>query len=221
MTEQPCTAVIAVDGPSGSGKSTVSRRLARRLGVRYLDTGAMYRALTWAVLRAGVDPADAAAVREVLGRTQVQPGTDPAAPSIAVSGTPVDGPVREQPVTAAVSAVAAIPAVRTALVAQQREIIGAGGIVVEGRDIGAVVAPGADLKVFLTADPSARADRRSAERRIADTAGTRADLYRRDSADHRTNPLRPAPGAVTVDTTELSVDAVVDRLAALLQASQG
>ncbi len=210
--------VVAIDGPSGSGKSTVSRGLALRLGLRYLDTGAMYRALTWAVLSADVDPTDAAAVRDVLDRTSLESGTDPADPHIVANGEPVDGPIRGQAVTTSVSAVSAVPDVRRALIAQQRSIIGAGGIVVEGRDIGAVVAPDADLKVFLTADAGARAGRRSAERRT-DTTATRADLTRRDTADNRTNPLAAAPGAVTLDTTDLSIEAVIDRLAQLLAAA--
>ena len=136
--------VVAVDGPSGSGKSTVSRRLAEALGAAYLDTGAMYRAVTWAVLRAGVDTSDAAAVAAVCSQIRLEIGTDPRKQYVRVDGVPVDGPIRGLEVTAAVSAVSAVPAVRTALVAQQREIIaGAGHIVVEGRDIGTVVAPDA------------------------------------------------------------------------------
>jgi cytidylate kinase len=140
--------VVAVDGPSGSGKSTVSRRLAEALGASYLDTGAMYRAITWAVLRDGVDPSDAAVVAAVCARTRLEIGITPGRPFVLVDGEPVDGPIRSLEVTAAVSAVAAVPAVRAALVARQREIIAAAGrIVVEGRDIGTVVAPDADLKV--------------------------------------------------------------------------
>src|SRR5689334_20242623 len=144
--------VVAVDGPSGSGKSTVSRRLASALGARYLDTGAMYRAVTWAVLRDGIDPADAEAVAKLADTITVEVGTDPDNPWVRVDDTPVDGPIRGAEVTAAVSAVAAVPAVRVRLVAHQREIIETERrIVVEGRDIGTVVAPGADLKVYLTA----------------------------------------------------------------------
>ncbi|MGH8881765.1 MAG: (d)CMP kinase, partial [Stackebrandtia sp.] len=195
--------VVAVDGPSGSGKSTVSRRLAESLGARYLDTGAMYRAVTWAVLQAGVDPQDADSVTKVLGETRVEITTDPQTPSFKVNGTVVDGPIRGPEVTGAVSAVAAVPAVRVALVGQQREVIGGvdrvSGIVVEGRDIGTVVAPDADLKVFLTASDGERARRRSAQD-ATDTSATAADLARRDRLDstRTTSPLRPADDAVVL-----------------------
>ncbi len=210
--------VVAVDGPSGSGKSTVSRRLAAALGARYLDTGAMYRAVTWAVLRAGVDPHDAARVAAVADRVRLTVGTDPAAPHINVDGVSVDAPIRGVDVTAAVSAVAAVPAVRTRLVALQREIIAAADrIVVEGRDIGTVVAPDADLKVFLTASVDERARRRSGETN-ADVDSTAADLTRRDRLDsgRAVDPLRRAADAVELDTTRLGIDDVVARLRELL-----
>ena len=214
--------VVAVDGPSGSGKSTVSRRLAERLGARYLDTGAMYRAVTWAVLRAGADPENPDAVVKVLADTELEITTDPTAPSVKVNGTVVDGPIRGPEVTRAVSAVSAVPAVRTALVAQQRQIIGgpdrSQGIVVEGRDIGTVVAPDAVLKVFLTASDAERARRRSAQD-ATDARLTAAELARRDRLDstRSTSPLRPADDAVVLDSTELGIDDVVARLEALLQ----
>jgi cytidylate kinase len=210
--------VVAVDGPSGSGKSTVSRRLADPLGASYLDTGAMYRAVTWAVLRDGVDPADQAAVAAVCARVRLEIGTDPGKPYVRVDGAAVDGPIRGVEVTAAVSAVSAVPAVRAALVAQQREIIaGSGRIVVEGRDIGTVVAPDADLKVYLTASVDERARRRSDENR-ADVDLTAADLRRRDKLDstRAADPLRRAPDAVELDTTRLGIDEVVSRLRELL-----
>lgn len=210
--------VVAVDGPSGSGKSTVSRRLATALGARYLDTGAMYRAVTWAVLQAGVDPTDTAAVAEVCSRVSLDIGTEPAAPGIRVDGVPVDGPIRGVEVTTAVSAVAAVPAVRAALVARQRQIIvDAGRIVVEGRDIGTVVAPDADLKVYLTASVDERARRRSGETMV-DVDTTAADLRRRDQFDstRAVDPLRRAADAVELDTTRLGIDEVVSRLRELL-----
>ena len=210
--------VVAVDGPSGSGKSTVSRRLAEALGASYLDTGAMYRAVTWAVLRAGVDPADAAAVAAVCARIGLEIDVDPRRPFVRVDGVAVDGPIRGVDVTAAVSAVAAVPAVRAALVARQREIIAtAGRIVVEGRDIGTVVAPDADLKVYLTASVDERARRRSGENRV-DVDATAADLRRRDKLDstRAADPLRRAPDAVELDTTRLGIDEVVSRLRGLL-----
>jgi CMP/dCMP kinase len=210
--------VVAVDGPSGSGKSTVSRRLAEALGASYLDTGAMYRAVTWAVLRDGVDPLDAASVAAVCARTRLEIDIDPGRPFVRVDGVPVDGPIRGREVTAAVSAVAAVPAVRTALVARQREIIAAAGrIVVEGRDIGTVVAPDADLKVYLTASVDERARRRSGEN-SSDVDTTAADLRRRDKLDstRAADPLRRAPDAVELDTTRLGIDEVVSRLRGLL-----
>jgi cytidylate kinase len=210
--------VVAVDGPSGSGKSTVSRRLAASLDARYLDTGAMYRAITWAVLHSGVDPHDADAVAKVAGDVDLEIGTDPQAPYVRVDGTPVDRAIRGPEVTGAVSAVAAVPWVRQLLVAQQRKIITATArVVVEGRDIGTVVAPDADLKVYLTASADARARRRSAET-LTDVAATAADLHRRDKLDstRAADPLQQAADAVELDTTELGIDEVVSRLLALL-----
>jgi cytidylate kinase len=212
--------VVAVDGPSGSGKSTVSRRLASALHARYLDTGAMYRALTWAVLDSGVLPEDSSGVIKVLGSARIEITTDPLAPTVSVDGRRVDAEIRSAGVTAAVSAVSAVPAVRAALVAQQRTIIGDGGIVVEGRDIGTVVAPDADLKVFLTASAEARAARRSAELPGADVAATHADLQRRDGLDssRAASPLAQADDAIALDSTALGIDDVVSRLLGLLDA---
>jgi cytidylate kinase len=212
--------VVAVDGPSGSGKSTVSRRLAQRLGARYLDTGAMYRAVTLAVLRADVDPHDADTVTKVASVVTLTIGTDPTAPHVTLDGALVDVEIRGPEVTAHVSAVAAVPAVRQLLVQRQREIIAAagGGIVVEGRDIGMVVAPDADLKVFLTAAADERARRRSTEH-SADLDLTAADLARRDHLDstRAADPLAQAGDAVVLDSTALGIDEVVDRLAAMLR----
>jgi cytidylate kinase len=211
--------VIAVDGPSGTGKSTVARGLARRLSFRYLDTGAMYRAITWAVLREGVDPDDAAAVTDLAARTVVSVTTDPDHQHVTVDGQPVDGEIRSRAVTAAVSPVSAAPGVRALLVAQQRELIGAGAVVVEGRDIGTVVAPGAPLKIFLTASPDARATRRSRQDGTTDTRWTAADLDRRDSYDSSRahSPLRAADDAVHVDTTAMGVAEVIQRLVDLAE----
>ena len=223
--EPDARCVVAIDGPSGTGKSTVSRRLAIALGARYLDTGAMYRAITWAVLEAGVDPTDAEGVAAVCAKVSLDSGTDPMAPHISVDGLGVDAEVRGPEVTAAVSAVAAIPAVRAELVARQREIIGAAGrIVVEGRDIASVVAPDAELKVYLTASEAERARRRSTEltgdsgASAESLAATRADLARRDALDstRAADPFRRADDAIEVDTTGLSIDAVVTTLVDLL-----
>jgi CMP/dCMP kinase len=209
--------VVAVDGPSGSGKSTVSRRLAVALDARYLDTGAMYRAVTWAVLHAGIDPYDGEGVAKVAAGCALSIAVDPDLPSVTVDGTPVDREIRGPEVTAAVSAVAAVPAVRRLLVAQQREIIAAADrIVVEGRDIGTVVVPDADLKVYLTSSSTTRAVRRSTEQE-ADLHATAADLARRDRLDstRATDPLAKAPDAVEVDTTGMDIDEVVSSLLAL------
>lgn len=209
--------VVAVDGPGGSGKSTVSRRLAAALSAAYLDTGAMYRAVAWAVLRAGIDLADVDAIAKVAGEVTLASGTDPDNPYIRVDGAAVDAAIRGPEVTGAVSAVAAVPAVRRRLVALQREIIGAADrIVVEGRDIGSVVAPGADLKVFLTASAAERARRRSAQD-AADLPATAADLARRDRYDatRAADPLQQAPDAVVLDTTDVDIDTVVTMLAEL------
>lgn len=206
--------VIALDGPSGTGKSTVARALARRLGFRYLDTGAMYRAVTWAVLREGVDPQDAAAVTDLAGRTRVEVSTDAEHPGVSVDGRQVNREIRSRAVTVAVSPVSAVPGVRAVLVAAQRELIKPGAVVVEGRDIGTVVVPGAPLKIFLTASSDARAHRRSRQDGTADHRSTAADLDRRDLYDssRQHSPLRAADDAVHLDTTALSVPEVVQRL---------
>lgn len=212
--------VIAVDGPSGSGKSTTARGVARRLGLRYLDTGAMYRAMTWALLQQSVDIDDTATVTAAASAVRLEVGTDPDAPTIEADGSDVAGPIRGPQVTAAVSAVSAVPAVRTLLVDRQRELIGEGGIVVEGRDIGAVVAPDAELKIFLTAESAQRAARRHAETggEPDKVAATEAELARRDTLDstRTTSPLAQADDAVVVDTTNLGLEDVIERIVALV-----
>jgi CMP/dCMP kinase len=215
---RPQRCVVAVDGPSGSGKSTVSRRLAIAVDGVYLDTGAMYRAITWAVLRAGADLADPDAIAKIALETELSIGTDPSAPSFAANGVPVDGPIRGPEVTGAVSAVAAVPAVRKHLVTLQQAIIAAHPrIVVEGRDIASVVAPTADLKVYLTASAAARAARRSAED-ATDVTATEVDLARRDRLDstRATDPLRQAGDAIEIDTTGMGIDEVVAHVLDLL-----
>lgn len=214
--------VVAVDGPSGSGKSTVARGVAARLGLRYLDTGAMYRAATWAVLDAGADPADPDAVVPVVRAARIHVTTAPEPAVVHVGEVDVSGPIRGPEVTAAVSAVSAIPDVRAVMVAKQREIIGTGGIVVEGRDIGTTVAPGADVKVYLTARDDVRALRRSREL-AAVVEHTRADLARRDTLDsgRAASPLRRAADAVELDSSDLTPDEVVDRVLELAKAAEG
>ena len=221
MTVDGFTGVIAMDGPSGTGKSTVARGVATRLGARYLDTGAMYRAATLAVLRAGVDPADGVRVTEVVEQAHIDVGTDPAAPAVRLDGAGVDREIRSAEVTGAVSAVSAVPAVRAHLVAAQRSLIEDGPIVVEGRDIGTVVWPTAHPKVFLTASAQVRARRRAGELDAAadgaahsDVAAVAADIERRDHLDstRAASPLTQADDAVVVDTTELDIDEVINRL---------
>ncbi|MET8800422.1 (d)CMP kinase [Nocardia sp. NPDC004568] len=208
-----------MDGPSGTGKSSVSRRLAVRLSARYLDTGAMYRVATLRVLRAGVDPADSAAVAATVTDMPLRIGTDPERELIELDGDDVRTEIRGSEVTAAVSAVSAVPEVREQLVALQREIaVSAGRIVVEGRDIGTTVLPDADAKIYLTASAQARAHRRNqqniAEGRGDDYAGVLADVERRDRLDstRAVSPLRRAEDAVQVDTSELTMDETIEEL---------
>jgi cytidylate kinase len=218
-TDQAFVGVVALDGPSGTGKSTVARRLATRLHARYLDTGAMYRAATVAVLRSGVDLADAVGITRLVENAKIVISTDPEQASIMLDGEPVDDEIRSAATTAAVSAVSAVAAVRALLVDAQRELIGDGGIVVEGRDIGSVVWPTARPKVFLTASPEARASRRAGEL-DADVATVAADIRRRDDLDSNraASPLMQAPDAIELDTTELGIDEVVERLVELTAA---
>jgi cytidylate kinase len=208
--------VVALDGPSGTGKSTVARRLATQLEARYLDTGAMYRAATVAALRAGVDLSDGVAVTRVVEGAKIEISTDPQRASITLDGEPVDAEIRTGETTAAVSAVSAVPAVRALLVDAQRELIGDGGIVVEGRDIGSVVWPSARPKVYLTASAEARANRRAGELG-SDVAAVAADIARRDQLDssRAASPLVQSADAIEVDTTDLGIDEVVSRLVEL------
>lgn len=216
--------VIAIDGPSGSGKSSTSRGVAARLGMRYLDTGAMFRAMTWAMLRAGVDVQDAVAVAALAEDPQIVSGTDPTAPTIHVDGKDVAVAIRSEEVNGAVSPVSAVPQVRARLLGLQRAEIERAlsdgiGIVVEGRDIGTVVAPEAPVKVFLTADPAARAVRRAAEEGGSDVAATRESLLARDEIDsgRATAPLVQADGAAHIDTTSYTLDEVIGQVVALVE----
>lgn len=210
--------VVAVDGTSGSGKSSTCRGVAQRLGLRYLDTGAQYRAMTWWMLRNGVDVHDATAVAAHAQAPVIESGTDPAGPTIAVDGTDVSVEIRSDEVNGAVSPVSAVPEVRTRLVELQREIVGAGGIVVEGRDIGSVVCPDAEVKVYLTADPAARAARRALENGGADVAATEASLLARDQIDsgRAVAPLTMVEGAVHVDSTDLTLEEVIGTVVGLV-----
>jgi cytidylate kinase len=215
--------VVAIDGPAGSGKSTVARRVAELAGLRYLDTGATYRALTLALLRRGVPPGDPRAVADAAKSVdltlELAPG-DTGAARVLLDGVPVGPELRSSQVNAAVSAVSAVPAVRELLVARQRSLAGLGGIVVEGRDIGTVVWPGADVKVFLTASDSERARRRSSD---GDGGGESAEaLARRDRLDsgRATSPTRAADDAVVIDSTDRAVDEVVEEILRLVEAAR-
>jgi cytidylate kinase len=213
--------VVAIDGTSGSGKSSTSRGVASRLGLRYLDTGAQFRAMTWFMLQHQVDVSDAAAVAAHCAEPHIVSGTDPRAPTITVDGHDVSGPVRSAEVTSAVSPVSAVPEVRARLLQLQRDIIGDGGIVVEGRDIGSVVWPQAEVKVYLSADASARAHRRTAEHaHLGDVTSTEAQLLERDRIDsgRATAPLTMADGAVHIDTTGHTLDEVIGEVVALVEA---
>jgi cytidylate kinase len=218
--------VIAMDGPAGSGKSTVARRVATELGLRYLDTGAMYRALTWWLQGNAVDLTDTAAVLARMAEPRIAVGTDPAAPQVTVDGQDVAAAIRTREVSNSVSTVAAIPQVRQLLIGMQRDIIAAAvadgaGIVAEGRDIGTVVAPDAAVKVYLTANEDVRAERRSADL-AADPMAT-VDITRREQAlrDRRdAAQMVMADDAVKIDTSGLSPDEVVSHVVAMARERQ-
>ncbi len=220
--------VIAIDGPAGSGKSTVAQAVADRLGLEYLDTGSMYRAVAFAVLRAGGDPSDEDFAAAVARTIDVRV----AAGRVLVDGVEATVEIRTRSVNRAVSVVAANPAVRTELVARQREWVRRrGGGVLEGRDIGTVVFPDAEVKVHLVADPAVRARRRVNQSGLSQKEAAAAgrtydeavesvadDLARRDRIDstRRADPLSVAPGAVVIDTTELTFDETVEQIMRLV-----
>ncbi|MGZ4498510.1 MAG: (d)CMP kinase [Blastococcus sp.] len=218
---------ITLDGPSGTGKSSVARAVAARLGAAYLDTGAMYRAATVAVLDAGVDPEDADAVARVVAGATIEVGTTAGTELVLVDGVDVAQRIRGAEVTRTVSPVSAVPAVRRQLVDQQRSLVAAAdAVVVEGRDIGTVVLPDATLKIYLTAAPEVRAQRRAGQlgiRSASEVAALAEDLRRRDEYDssRADSPLRPAPDAVIVDSTHLDRRAVVDRVVELAASTVG
>ena len=219
--------VVAVDGPAGTGKSSVSRGLARELGARYLDTGAMYRIATLSMLRARVDLADPDAIA-AASDVPLSVGYDPNVDCAYLDGQDVSAEIRGDEVTRAVSAVSAVPQVRSRLVALQRELAsGPDSVVVEGRDIGTVVLPDADVKIFLTASAETRARRRNNQNvavGLADDYDTvLADVRRRDHLDstRAVSPLRPAEDAVIVDTSEMTEAEVVDHLLALVHQRSG
>jgi CMP/dCMP kinase len=221
----PFRGSVTLDGPSGTGKSTVARGVAARLGAAYLDTGAMYRAATVAVLDAGVDPLDAEAVTRAVAAVRIVVGTEAGTERVEVDGVDVAARIRGPEVTRAVSPVSAVPAVRRQLVEQQRALVAAAGsVVVEGRDIGTVVLPDATLKVYLTAAPEIRARRRAGQLGITDPTeidDLAADLRRRDEYDssRADSPLRPAADAVVVDSSRLTQQQVVERIVELAETS--
>lgn len=219
--------VVAIDGPAGTGKSTVSRGLARELGARYLDTGSMYRIVTLAMLRHGVDLADASAIAAAAD-VPLTVGYDPDREQSYLSGEDVSAAIRSDEVTRAVSAVSAVPEVREALVRLQRELAaGPESVVVEGRDIGTVVLPDADVKIYLTASAETRARRRNSQNVAAglpdDYEAVLADVIRRDHLDstRAVSPLRAADDAVIVDTGDMTQDEVVSRLREIVEQRMG
>jgi CMP/dCMP kinase len=218
--------IVAIDGPAGTGKSSVSRGLARALSARYLDTGAMYRLVTLAVLQSGIDLADETAIAEL--EVPLSVGYDPDEDRAFLAGEDVSTQIRGDAVTGAVSAVSAVPAVRTKLVQLQRELAtGTGSVVVEGRDIGTVVLPDADVKIFLTASAETRARRRNDQNVAAglddNFDGVLADVRRRDHLDstRAVSPLRAAEDALVVDTSEMTETEVVAHLLDLVHQSSG
>lgn len=218
--------IVAVDGPSGTGKSTMCRALAKHMNAKYVDTGAMYRVATLAVLRAGVDPADTASVIEVTADLPLAVSDDPDSTQVLLGGEDVKDEIRGREVTRHVSAVSAIPEVRVNLVELQRKLAHeAGRAIVEGRDIGTVVLPDAPAKIFMTASAEVRAQRRYNQDisagREADFDAVLADVRRRDDADssRAASPLRPAEDAVLVDTSELTPDEVLKALTEVVERS--
>jgi cytidylate kinase len=211
--------IVAIDGPAGAGKSTVGRAVADRLGLQYLDTGAMYRAITFAALRRGLDPTDEDDVAELSAAVDLSVDSGPNGTVVIVDGVDATIEIRGREVTSAVSAVAANSRVRSELVRRQRRWVSehAGGVV-EGRDIGSVVFPDATLKLYVTATPRVRAERRVAEIG-GDVAEVEASIIERDRKDStRTDsPLTEANGSILLDTSGLSIDEVVDRVLGLLE----
>jgi cytidylate kinase len=233
------TKVVALDGPAGSGKTTVARRTAQALGWRFVDTGATYRAVTLHVLRAGVPLEDVAGVARAAQEADLELDVDPESSGVRLAGVDVSAEIRSPEVTSAVSAVSAVPAVRARLVLLQRQLMGTDGAVVEGRDIATVVAPRAAVKVYLDAREEVRARRRAGEQPRVDpslsgaarSAGgvlavhddgfgdVQEAIRRRDALDNQTNKLEVSEGAIHLDTSDLTLDEVVDAVVALVRAA--
>jgi cytidylate kinase len=214
--------VIAIDGPSGAGKSTVARLLARRLGYTYIDTGALYRAVGWKAKQDGVDPADEAALRALCERVEVAIGHDRDGQQVFLNGRNITGEIRTPEMGMLASAVSKSPAVRARLLTFQRKLGDQGGVVMDGRDIGTVVFPDADVKIFLDASAEERGRRRYRELREkgmpVDLATITGEIRARDLQDSTREiaPLRPAPDAETVDSSTMTIDQVVDVLLAII-----
>ncbi len=218
--------VITIDGPAGAGKSTVAQKLAARLGLMYVDSGATYRAAALKVLEAGVDPGDEPAVANLIGSTDVQVSTGDGEPRVSVDGVDVTAHLRTPEVTLAAARVSRLPEVRAKLLQIQRAFARGRGVVMEERDIGTVVFPQAPLKIFLKADVEERARRRlkqdSREGREATLEKTAYEIGRRDQldAERKISPLMPAPDAIEIDSTNLQAEQVVDRILALASSRQ-
>jgi len=220
----PNSLIIAIDGPSGSGKSSVSRAVATELGLDYLDTGSMYRAMTWYLQDLGIDTTDAQAVASSAKAEVIQPSIDPSEPGIRVLGKDISVEIRGPKVTQGVSAVSAVPEVRHLMVNLQREIAtnSNGGIVVEGRDICSVVLPDAPVRLFITADAEARANRRAKEMG-QEVLATKSELATRDLADSTrlASPLEIAPGARVIDTTHMDLSEVISQVVDIARTARG
>jgi cytidylate kinase len=204
--------VVAIDGPAGAGKSTVARALAERLGFRYLDTGAMYRALTWLAMKRGLDLGDAEGLAQLAREHPVLFSDDD---RVWIGGTDVTSSIRETRVDRMVPVVARHHPVREVMRERQRELGAEGDVVIEGRDIGTVVAPNAEVKIYLEADPAIRASRRQSERPEIGADALATDLRLRDESDAAR--MQPAPDAIEIDTTSLEVEDVVDRIESLVR----
>ena len=211
---------VAVDGPAGAGKSSISKTVAKQLGYLYIDTGAMYRAVTWAVLEAGINPADEKAVTELLSKLTLRMEPTADAFNIFVNGQDVTGLIRSQAVNGAVSQIAAIKAVREFLVAQQRAMAGAGGVILDGRDIGSVVLPNAELKIYLTASVEARAKRRWLE--TPDKESVSLEDIKKSVMDtnRKESPLVCVPEAIVINSDNLSFDETAARMVQLITATE-